>query len=153
MATRVFVDTNMLVYAYDTSEPEKQRRAAEVLDLLQAIGIGVLSVQILSEFFVVARRKFVPPMDVAEVSKVVERYLQSWRVLSVTPAMIPEAIRGVRDHQLAYWDALVWAAARLNQVSLVLSEDFQHDRTVEGVTFLNPFLPEFSIDALTGLAN
>jgi predicted nucleic acid-binding protein len=57
-----------------------------------------------------------------------------------------EAVRGVRDHQLAYWDAQIWATARLNQVPLVLSEDFSNGAVIEGVRFVNPFASDFDLD-------
>lgn len=55
--------------------------------------------------------------------------------------IVQEAIRGVVEHKFSYWDAQIWATARLNQIPIVLSEDFSHGRFVEGVHFLNPFAP------------
>ncbi len=69
-------------------------------------------------------------------------------VPAVTLLVVLDAGRGVRDHRLSYFDAQLWATARLNQIPLVLSEDFTHGRTLEGVRFLNPFEPAFSPAAL-----
>jgi len=66
MNDRVFVDTNVLVYAYDRSDPEKQRRALQVLDRLAITGAGMISAQVLSEFFVAVTRKIVAPLSVDE---------------------------------------------------------------------------------------
>jgi predicted nucleic acid-binding protein len=60
--------------------------------------------------------------------------------------IILEAVRGVRDHTLAYYDAQIWASARLNQIPVVFSEDFQDGLTLEGVRFINPFGDGFSIE-------
>jgi len=138
-AVRVLVDTNVLVYAHDRSEPLKQPRAADMLDLLRDLGLGALSVQCLTEFFSVVTRKYDPPMTIAEATDLVEAFSLSWPVFPLTPAIVLEAARGAGAHQLAFWDALIWAAARLNGVDIVLSEDFAHDRVVEGVRFVDPF--------------
>lgn len=55
--------------------------------------------------------------------------------------IVHEAVRGVIEHNFSYWDAQIWATARLNQIPIVLSEDFSHRRLVEGVRFINPFAP------------
>lgn len=143
MKDRVFVDTNVLVYAYDRSEAAKQQRAVEVLDLLIASGKGVISTQVLSEFFNAVTRKIRMPLTIEDAMASVENHTRAWRVLDVTTFIILEAIRGVRDHQLPFWDAQIWATARLNQVPVVLSEDFASSRTLDGVLFVNPFADGF----------
>lgn len=143
MRDRIFVDTNVLVYAYDRSEAAKQQRAVEVLDLLIASGKGVISTQVLSEFFNAVTRKIRMPLTIEDAMASVENHTRAWRVLDVTTFIILEAIRGVRDHQLAFWDAQIWATARLNQVPVVLSEDFASGRTLDGVLFVNPFADGF----------
>jgi predicted nucleic acid-binding protein len=60
--------------------------------------------------------------------------------------IVTEAARGVRDHQLAYYDAQIWATARLHGVPIILSEDFQTGRTLEGVRFVNPFADDFQLN-------
>ena len=57
----------------------------------------------------------------------------------LSPAVVLEAVRGVRDHHLSYFDAQIWAVAKLNQVAVIVSEDFNSGGTLEGVHFLNPF--------------
>lgn len=143
MRDRIFVDTNVLVYAYDRSEAAKQQRAVEVLDLLIASGKGVISTQVLSEFFNAVTRKIRMPLTIEDAMASVENHTRAWQVLDVTTFIILEAIRGVRDHQLPFWDAQIWATARLNQVPVVLSEDFASSRTLDGVLFVNPFADSF----------
>jgi len=148
MSDRILVDTNVLVYAYDRSEPDKQRRAWQVLDRLATTGAGAISTQVLAEFFVAVTRKIVPPLTADEARESVQNYVQSWTVLDLTSMIIPEAVRGVREHQLNFWDAQVWAAARLNQIETVLSEDFSSDRVIEGIRFVNPFAEGFRVEEM-----
>jgi predicted nucleic acid-binding protein len=150
MTGRVLVDTNVLVYAYARSEPEKQRRALEVLDRLAVSGAGVVSTQVLAEFFVAVTRKIAAPLSAAEAYERVKNYLQSWTVLDVTGMVVLEAARGVRDHQLSFWDAQIWATARLNQIPVIFSEDFSAGQVVEGVRFVNPFAEDFRVGRWLG---
>lgn len=146
MSDRVFVDTNVLVYAYDRSEPEKQRQALEVLDRLAVTGVGTISTQVLAEFFVAVTRKISAPLSVAEAHERVKNYLQSWAVVDLTGMIVLEAARGVRDHQFSFWDAQIWATARLNQVPVIFSEDFTDGAVIEGIRFVNPFAESFDIE-------
>ena len=145
MNASFFVDTNVLVYAYDRAEPEKQRAALDVLDRLAVRGQGVLSTQVLSEMFVTITRKVAAPLTVDEALKRLENYYRSWPVLEVTGLIVLEAARGVRDHQLNYWDSLIWSCAKLNQIEMVLSEDFNTGSVIEGVQFENPFAEGFAL--------
>ena len=147
MNAKVFVDTNVLVYAYDRSEPEKQRRALAVLDHLALTGTGAISTQVLAEFFVAVTRKIPYPLSVQEAYQRIENYLRGWPVLEVTGLIVLEAARGVRDYQLNFWDAQIWATARLNQIPVVFSEDFNVGQVTEGVRFVNPFARDFHLDA------
>jgi predicted nucleic acid-binding protein len=144
-AERILVDTNVLVYAYDRSQPEKQKRALVVLDAIVQAEVGVLCAQVLSEFFNTITRKIAAPLSVAEAYERLKNYVAAWTVLDLTDLIILEAARGVRDHQFSFWDAQIWASARLNQIPVILSEDFQSGRIIEGIRFVNPFVPEFDI--------
>lgn len=139
-ADRFLVDTNVLVYAYDRSEHEKQRRAREVLDRLVTLNSGVLSTQILGEFFRVVTRKIPEPVPLEEGRQHLQEYVRSWNVVSVTPDIVLESARATAEHQLAYYNAQLWATARAYRISTILSEDFSHGARLEGVHFLNPFL-------------
>lgn len=71
-----------------------------------------------------------------------------WRSCELTGWTVLEAVAGVRRHRLSYWDALVWATAKMNEIPVVLSEDFENGRIIEGVRFLDPFRAEFDEHAL-----
>jgi predicted nucleic acid-binding protein len=146
MAINVLIDTNVLVYAHDRSEPIKQAHALRVLDRLQATGIGALSVQTLSEFFNATTRRIKSPLSLEDAARQIERLIRSWIVFDLTPMAVLEATRGVRTHQFSYWDAQIWAVARLNQISIVFTEDIPSAPSIDGVRFINPFASDFDLD-------
>ena len=115
----VLIDTSLLVYLYDRNHPGKQARARLVLEQLGLTGTGRLSVQSLAEFFSVATRKLAPPVSPADPLEQVGLFTRFWPVFDLTMLIVLEAGRGVRDYKLAYYDAQIWAAARLNQVPVI----------------------------------
>jgi predicted nucleic acid-binding protein len=143
MTDEVLVDTNVVVYAYDLGEPVKGEQATIVLRRLRDYGRGRLSTQVLGEFFRVATARPGIALSHAEALGQVSAFAASWTILPVTSMVVLEAARGVRDHRLNYWDAQIWATARLNQIPLVLSEDFRDGLTLGGVRFINPFARAF----------
>lgn len=146
MNDKVLVDTNVLVYAYDRAEPQKQQQAIALLDQLVQHDMGALTTQILAEFFVTVTRKLAAPLNPADAYTRIEHFLLAWTVYETSGFVVLEAARGVRDHQLSYWDAQIWATARLYQLPVVLSEDFSSGSSLEGVRFVNPFDPAFQLD-------
>jgi len=152
MADRIMVDTNILLYAYDRGEPSKQPQALIVLDHLVVNGLGVLTSQVLAEFFVNATRRLKPPLTTEEAYGRIQNYLLSWEILDITGPIVLEAARGVRTYQMAYWDAQIWASAKMNQIRVVFSEDFSERVIIEGISFVNPFGSKFNMETwLPGL--
>ena len=141
------IDTNILVYASDPMDPVRQERAIDLLQHLDLNRSGRLSAQVLAEFISVSTRSQRPLYTYAQVIRQVERLLQTFPVFDLTPLIILEAARGAHDYSLSYYDAQIWAAARLNQTRVIFSEDFQHGQILEGIQFINPFLSEFDIAA------
>lgn len=139
----VLIDTNLLVYLYDQRDPDRQELARRVLSELEATGAGRLGVQALSEFFSVTTRKLSPPLTPGEALEQITLLSQVWTMFDLTTLIILEAGRGARDHGLSYYDAQLWATARLNQIPLIFSEGFQDGRLLEGVRFVNPLKPGF----------
>ena len=142
------LDTNLLIYCFDPSEPEKQERALTVLERVGREPSAALPAQVLAEFSNVALRRLEPPLLPDEVRRQVRLFERTFPVLPLTQAVVMEALRGVRDHDFAYYDAQIWAAARLNQIAIVLSEDFSTGATVGGATFLNPLEATFDLSEL-----
>jgi predicted nucleic acid-binding protein len=139
------IDTNVIVYAYDRGEPDKQKQAVRLLERLQDTQTGRLSTQVLAEFFSAVTRSQTPILSVPKAGKEVANLAAGWPILVVTPAIIQAAAQGVHNHHLSYYDAQLWATALLNQVPVIFSEDFASGSTLEGVRLVNPFAPQFKL--------
>jgi len=120
-----------------------------VLERLNILGSGRLSVQSLGEFFRAVTRGTPPMLRLTEAARQVDLLARGWPVIDLTPMIVLEAVRGVRDHRLAYWDAQIWAGARLNQIPVVFSENFGGRSVLDGVRFVNPFATGFDIEVWT----
>lgn len=143
---RILLDTNVLIYFYDHRSPEKQQQARLIIERLSALKIGFISAQNMAEFVSATLRKLKPPFTPAEALNETNLLGASFQVFDLTQQIVLEAVRGVRDYQLSYYDAQIWATARLNQISIVYSEDFQDGQILEGVKFANPFSVTFNLD-------
>jgi predicted nucleic acid-binding protein len=142
---QVLIDTNILVYAHQPAETAKYDRATWVVDTLAKNRSGRLSAQILAEFLNATTRGRHPILSIPEALHQATVLANAFPVFDLTAVIVLEAGRGVREHQLSYFDAQIWATARLNQVPAILTEDFTDGRRVEGVQFFNPFLPSFDL--------
>ena len=143
MSPRYLVDSNILVYTLDARDPEKREWVKEVIRRVALSGSAALPVQSLSELSNVCLRKLEPALTPREVRQEVERLYIAFEVIPLTAPVVMEALRGVDEHQFSYYDAQIWATARLAQVPVVLSEDFDSGATLDGVSFLNPLDPAF----------
>ena len=139
----ILVDTNVLVYAYDPRDVAKNAQAQHLLKALRQTKRGVLSVQTLAEFMRATQKLAIPARTAMGY---VQAFAASWMILNLTPQVVLEAARGVSDHSLAYYDAQIWAMARLNQIGVIFSEDFNSGATLEGVRFINPFAAGFAVE-------
>jgi len=142
----VLIDTNILVYASDPANTERQDQALRILKHLETTLSGRLSVQCLAEFMHVTTRSRQPIYTRAEAVEQVERLVRAYPIFDLTSLIVLEAARGARDHGLAYYDAQIWATSRLNQVTLIFSEDFSDGQILEGVRFVNPFAANFRLE-------
>ncbi|MGD0800819.1 MAG: type II toxin-antitoxin system prevent-host-death family antitoxin [Terracidiphilus sp.] len=134
---RTFLDTNVLVYCDDETEPVKQQRALEVLDEHTRSRTGVISLQVLQEYFVTASRKL--GLDTGTARRKVEIFA----MLNVAEPTVSDILAAIDLHMLhgfSYWDALVLRMAKQSGCRVILSEDMQHGRIVDGVEIVNPFL-------------
>lgn len=136
MPERVFVDTNVLVYAYDRKQRVKRARARSVLASLIRDRSAVISTQVLQEFFAATTRKLKLPAEQAR--RYVEK-LTRLDVVVIRPELILAAIDLHRLHRLAFWDALVIKAASAASCARVLSEDLNHGQVIDGIQIENPF--------------
>lgn len=145
MNGKILLDTNLLVYIYDSLDRTKHDRAIEVVDRLIRTNRAVISTQVIGEFFMATTRAKRPLLTPAEALARMRNYLAACHVVDVTQLISLEAIRGVETHNFGYWDAQIWATARLNQILEVYSEDFNSGAIVEGVRFTNPFSDDFEL--------
>jgi predicted nucleic acid-binding protein len=143
---KVLIDTNLLVYAHDARDEAKQAMALAVLGKLQSSGAGCISTQSLSEFCNIATRGHVPLFSKDIALRQAEALAQAFQVLPLSLGVVLEAMRGVIRFQMAFYDAQLWAIAKLNQIPTLFSEDFGAGASYDGVQFVNPFAPDFDID-------
>ena len=137
MTDRVFVDTNVLLYWVDESDPDRQRRAASWIDALWRSRRGRTGFQVLQEFFYQATRK---QPDLRERFRNEVRNLFAWRPVSIEPELLERAWKLQDRYRLSFWDALIVAAAKSSSCRWLLTEDLQPDQSLDGVTVINPFL-------------
>ena len=141
--SKVFLDTNILVYALDQNDPVKQQTCRTILKQLQAANRAAISTQVMQEFFVVATRKLsVDPLK----AKSILQTLDNLEVVPVSQALIYEAIDCSLLNQLSFWDALVIVCAESARCSLVLSENLNDGQLIKGVRMQNPFTWSESAD-------
>ena len=133
-----FVDTYILVYAHDASESDKQPIAEALLRELWRQGTGVLSTQVLQEFYVVATRKYDPPMSRDLARRLVAHYA-NWRVIGVDLPLIVSASELEEMHSLSFWDALVVEAARRAGATRLATEDMQDGLEFGDLRIHDPF--------------
>ena len=130
-----FLDTNVVVYAFDTADPEKQRVAIDVLESGRRL---VVSTQVLLETWWVLTRRLGRPLSEDAASEVIDE-LRRLPVVGTDADLVRRAITTSRRWQLAVWDALIVEAARSSGCDRILTEDLQAGGDFDGVTVVNPF--------------
>lgn len=139
MSDKCFVDTNILVYAYNVDEEEKHAQASALIKNLWDKKTGVLSLQVLQEFYVTVTQKIRKPISSSEARVIIEDHVAVWEIIEPTANTLIAALEAQANYQLHFWDAMIFAAAKEARAKVVYTEDFQHGRKIEGVQFINPF--------------
>jgi predicted nucleic acid-binding protein len=134
-----FVDTNVLVYAHDRDAGAKHRTAAALVRQLWDEREGVLSTQVLQEFYVTITRKIPTPLARRDARALVHTY-SAWRVINVEPGDLVAASDLEDRHRLSFWDALIVVSAAKANVSLLVTEDLQPGRRLLDLRIQNPFV-------------
>lgn len=134
----VFVDTNVFVYARDSSRPTKQMAAERWIAHLWQTGTGRLSSQVLSEFYVTVTTKLDPGMSRLDARADI-RDLMAWRPAPITADRVTDAWEIQDRFQISYWDSLIVAAARSTGSDRLLTEDLQHGQDLGGIVIVDPF--------------
>lgn len=133
-----FIDTNVLVYAYDRSASHKRVEAQAIMRQLWTDRTGVMSSQVLQEFYVASTRRLPRPITRSRARQIIRRYA-AWPVHSTTAEDVLDASELEQRHTLSFWDALVVNAARRLRATRLLTEDLQDGRTLAGIRIENPF--------------
>lgn len=132
-----FFDTNVIVYFIDEDEPEKREIARSLIEEHLVGGDGMISVQVLREFYSATRKLRRPLSD--EQAEDMVRYFSTFRTLPEDAGMILGAVRRSRELELSFWDALIVEAALKGGADRLLTEDLQDGRVIEGMKIENPF--------------
>ncbi|MBI2264687.1 MAG: PIN domain-containing protein [Armatimonadetes bacterium] len=135
---KIFLDTNVLIYAFDVSAGKKHEIARKIVSDLWRSGLGLSSTQVLQEFFVTATRKIKKPLDAKSAEEIV-RDLLKWEVVVNDGESILEAIQIHSSHGFSFWDAMIIQAASRGKATVLFSEDLSHTQTVAGIRIKNPF--------------
>ena len=133
-----FLDTNILVYAYDRSAGQKHNLAAQLMESCWENENGCISIQVLQEFFVTVTRKIATPMDHQTARQIVADLTQ-WRLHAPKASDLLQAIDLQMSYQLAFWDALVVQSAASLGCKKLFSEDLNHGQVYGDVQVINPF--------------
>ena len=135
---KIFVDTNVLVYAHDVDAGQKHQIAQGLLIELWNNRTGVLSVQVFQEFYVTVTRKLIHPLSAKEARNIIQNYL-NWHIEISDSLSVLNASRIEQNYKISFWDALIVAAASKAKVSKILTEDLKSGQVMEGILIENPF--------------
>jgi predicted nucleic acid-binding protein len=139
MNGKFFLDTNVFVYVFDATASAKAKKAARLVRDAVDTGKGIVSFQVVQEFFNVAFRRFAQPMNGAEAEQYLITVLRPLLAVHSSPALYVEALRIAGKHRLAWYDSIIVASALEGRCETLYSEDFQHSREIEGLRVENPF--------------
>ncbi len=137
MNAKTFVDTNVLVYAYDERDGYKQETAKQILHNLRQERSGAVSMQVLQEFYNTVTRKLASPVPRDKARLIVDRF--AYWCVETTPEEIKRAFQIEDDARINFWDAMIIAAAIKSGATRILSEDLNSGQTIAGIQIENPF--------------
>jgi len=140
-STKVIADTNVLLYAFDTSEPAKHAIANRLINELIRDNRLVLSVQNLNEFYnIVTRPNRAFSMHHEDAVQIIRSFAAACEIFPLTSETTFQALKAKTKYGMSLWDALVWAVARQNGISVIYTEDAQSAAAIDGISYVNPFL-------------
>lgn len=140
MSDRIFLDTNVIVYALSKSVPSKQVIASRLLKDAIESGRGTISFQVVQEFFNVAFRRFTPPMTTADAEQFLTVTLRPLLAVQSSYGLYMRALQLTRGHSISWYDSLIVAAALESDCRSLYTEDLQHGQKFDSLRVVNPFL-------------
>lgn len=139
MSAKYFLDTNVLVYTFDETAPDKQERARQLVETALLTGDGVISYQVIQEFLNVATRKFKQPLSLADASLYLEHVLNPLCEVPSSSELFGAGLVVANRFRLSFYDSLIVAAAQRSSCKVLYSEDLQHGQVLAGLEVVNPF--------------
>ena len=139
MSDRFFLDTNIFLYSFDRNAPKKAARATRLIRRAIEARQGIVSYQVVQEFFNVALRRFEQPMTGVEAEQYLGTVFRPLLAVHSSQALFGEALRLKERHRLSWYDSLIVAAAIEAQCGILYSEDLQHARQFGDLRIENPF--------------
>lgn len=140
MSGRFFLDTNIFANAFDVKATAKAKRASQLIRQAADTGQGIVSYQVVQEFFNVALRRFSQPMSVAEAEQYLITVFRPLLAIHSSPALYVEALRMSEKYRLPWYDSLIVAAAVQGDCRVLYTEDLQHGQKIEDLRIENPFV-------------
>ena len=140
MNDRFFLDTNIFVYSFDQSTPHKTEGADHLISRAVTTGKGVISYQVVQEFFNVAYRRFPEPMHLEQAEQFLTSVLRPLWTVHSSPALCLRALQILERFRLQWYDALIVAGALEAKCGILYSEDFQNGQKFDDLEIRNPFL-------------
>jgi predicted nucleic acid-binding protein len=140
MSASFFLDTNVFAYSNAGESPQKQRAADALIDRAISEGLGVISFQVIQEFFSVAFRRFKPPMSPSEAERFLATTFSQLRTVHSSYSLYQRALRLSSGHSLSWYDSLIVAAALEAHCRILYTEDLQHGQQFDNLRVQNPFL-------------
>lgn len=144
MSAKAFIDTNILVYARDASEPTKQEQALQWLAQLWQHRSGAISYQTLNEYYVIVTQRLKPGLSRIEAREDI-RNLMLWNPITVDRAVMENAWLVQERQGFSWWDSLIVSAAQIQDCDYLLSEDMQHGQKIGRLQIINPFASDLAI--------
>ena len=135
---KTFIDTNIIIYAYDATAGKRHEIARTIITDLWNSGLGVISTQVLQEFFVNVVQKIPKPLDQPQAKEIVRDFLK-WHLVVNTGDSIIDAIDICIRFGYSFWDSMILEAAIKGGATVLISEDLQDGQVISGVTIKNPF--------------
>jgi predicted nucleic acid-binding protein len=139
MSGRFFLDTNIFVYSFDASSPKKAAQAQKLIRNALETGGGIVSYQVVQEFFNVALRRFSKPMSSLDAQQYLSTTFRPLLAVHSSPALYGEALRIGARLKLPWYDSLIVASAIEGECGVLYSEDFQDGQQIGSLTLSNPF--------------
>ncbi len=139
MNDKIFIDTNILVYAHDLDAGIKHETANKTVSDLWEKKSAVISTQVLQEFYVTLSKKIPKPLSGNTVRGIIKSYL-SWEIIVNEPKLILQASEIEESYKISFWDALIVAAAFSGNASTIMTEDLNSGQYIEGILIKNPFV-------------